>query len=256
MARLAELLQVGPHGLGGQAGLPQRGDRRLRVGALRELRPFRPEYEPVVDELRRLGPEGGEELALERLVVAVVAAADDVRDPEVDVVDDARKVVGGRAVRAQERAAAKEQRAGLVGLGRRRSRQPPPGACLPGRSAAAAPRPTSRRASAGPRRSRRRRRARRGLRSVSSIRSRNQSPRRRFASADSALPRCSEPVGEGAKRVRAHTANLAPRGAPACASDLREPHLLEELRTLRIEVVLRPRPVSTRKRALTSFARA
>jgi A/G-specific adenine glycosylase len=33
----------------------------------------------------------------------MVVAADDVRDPEVDVVDDARKVVCGRAVLAQER---------------------------------------------------------------------------------------------------------------------------------------------------------
>ena len=38
--------------------------------------------------------------------------------------------------------------------------------------------------------------------SVSSIRSRSQSPRRRFATAERALPRWSEPVGLGAKRTR------------------------------------------------------
>ena len=46
----------------------------------------------MVDELRRLGTEGLEQAAMQRLVRTVVVAPHDVRDREVDVVDDAREV--------------------------------------------------------------------------------------------------------------------------------------------------------------------
>ena len=48
-------------------------------------------------------PRATAELAVELLVGPVVVAADDVRDPEVDVVDDARELVGRGAVLAQQR---------------------------------------------------------------------------------------------------------------------------------------------------------
>ena len=58
---------------------------------------------------------------VQRLVRPVVVAADHVRDPEVDVVDDARKVVGRGPVLAQERdaveAVAERRRCLAVALG-------------------------------------------------------------------------------------------------------------------------------------------
>ena len=57
----------------------------------------------MVEVLRRLGAEGFREGAVESLVRKVILPADDVRDPEVDVVDDGRQVVGGAAIRTQER---------------------------------------------------------------------------------------------------------------------------------------------------------
>ena len=57
----------------------------------------------MVDVLRRRRAERLGQLAVELLVRPVVVAADDVRDPELDVVDDAREVVRRGAVLAQER---------------------------------------------------------------------------------------------------------------------------------------------------------
>jgi hypothetical protein len=57
----------------------------------------------VVDELRRRRAEHLEQPAMQLLVGAVVVAAHDVGDPEVDVVHDAGEVVGGRPVLAHER---------------------------------------------------------------------------------------------------------------------------------------------------------
>ena len=64
-----------------------------------------------MDVLRRLEPERTGELALQLGVRAMVGAADDVRDLEVVVVDDAREVVGRRAVRAEQGRAAEADRA-------------------------------------------------------------------------------------------------------------------------------------------------
>ncbi len=62
-----------------------------------------PEDQPVVHVLRRLRAQSLGQLAMQRLVGAVVVAADDVRDPELDVVHDARQVVGRRPVLSKER---------------------------------------------------------------------------------------------------------------------------------------------------------
>ena len=57
----------------------------------------------MVEVLRGIGAEGLRQTAVECLVRKVILAADDVCDPEVDVVDDGGQVVGRAAVRAQER---------------------------------------------------------------------------------------------------------------------------------------------------------
>ena len=152
-----------------------------------------------MDVLRRLEAERAGELALQLGVGAVVGAADDVRDLEVVVVDDAREVVGRRAVGPEQRRAAEADRA--VGVGLPDARAPPRGGARRARSGGTGPSfhgspshsRSSRIASTAPSTSRER--------SVSSIRSSSQSPRRRFATAERALPRCSEPVGLGAKRT-------------------------------------------------------
>ena len=56
-----------------------------------------------MDELRRLGPERLEETPVQLLVRPVVIAPHDVRDPEVDVVDDAREVIRRRTVLTEQR---------------------------------------------------------------------------------------------------------------------------------------------------------
>ena len=56
-----------------------------------------------MDELRRRRPERLEQPPVHRLVRTVIVAANDVRDAEVDVVDDRRELVRRRAVLAQER---------------------------------------------------------------------------------------------------------------------------------------------------------
>ena len=56
-----------------------------------------------VDVLGRRRAQRLVQATVQVLVRTVVVAADDVRDPEVDVVDDAREVIGGRAVGAEER---------------------------------------------------------------------------------------------------------------------------------------------------------
>src|SRR5947208_13990093 len=59
-----------------------------------------------MDVFGRLGPEGLGEGAVQSLVRPVVVAADDVRDLELDVVDDAGELIRGRSVFAQQRRAA------------------------------------------------------------------------------------------------------------------------------------------------------
>ena len=69
-----------------------------------------------MDELRRCRAERLEQPPVQVLVRPVVVAANDVGDPEVDVVHHARKVIGRRAVLADERdsvEAVAERRRGL-----------------------------------------------------------------------------------------------------------------------------------------------
>ena len=68
-----------------------------------------------MDVLGRSGPECLVELLVELLVRPVVVPAVDMRDSEVRVVDDARQVVGGRAVLAEERRPAEAVAAQLLG---------------------------------------------------------------------------------------------------------------------------------------------
>src|SRR6478672_4457977 len=100
--RQAELLEVAAHGGTRYAGLPQRGDGRTGC-ACRQLLAVLAEDQPVVDELRRVGAERLDQPSVQGLVGTVVEAAHDVRDAEVDVVDDAGEVVRRAAVLAQQR---------------------------------------------------------------------------------------------------------------------------------------------------------
>ena len=56
-----------------------------------------------MDVLRRLGTERARQVAMELLVRPVVVPADDVRDSELDVVDDAGQLVLGGSVLPKER---------------------------------------------------------------------------------------------------------------------------------------------------------
>ena len=161
VARQFELLEVRAHGFCRVTRVPKRGDAPA-LRALRQLAPVGAEDQPVVHELRWGRSKRFEEPPVHRFVGAMVVAADDVRDPEVDVVDNGRELVRRRAVLAQ----------------------PIPSHSRSARIAASPP-STFR---AG---------------SVSSMRRSIQSPRRRLMTALSALPRCSDPVGLGAKRTLA-----------------------------------------------------
>ncbi len=70
--------------------------------ALAELGAVGPVDHRDVGEARRLGTDRAVELGLAEGVGQMVVAADDVGDAHVDVVDDDREHVGGRAVRAQQ----------------------------------------------------------------------------------------------------------------------------------------------------------
>jgi hypothetical protein len=186
-----QLLEVRADRLAGDAGIAKRGDGRA-LGALRELLAVRAEDEAVVDVFRRLRAKGFVQSAVEPLVRPMVIAANDVRDPEVDVVHDAREVVGGRVVVAEESDASKRgptrSAASRYRSGRSLCRTGPSSQSTPSQSR------SSRIASSPPGT------LRAGL--VSSMRSRNQPPKRRFATVESAFPTCSEPVGLGANRTR------------------------------------------------------
>ena len=116
MLRHAELLEVCAHRFGRDPD--SRSDATVAPSARFEsLRPSSPRIEAVVDELRRRRAERLEEPPVHRLVRTVVVAADDVRDAEIDVVDDRRELVRRRAVLAQERDALEpvaERRADLA----------------------------------------------------------------------------------------------------------------------------------------------
>ena len=104
MPRQIQLFEIGAHSLRRNPLLAQVGHRRDAVVPLRELLPVGTEHEPVMDVLGWLGPERFVAApAVQGLVRAVVVAADHVRDPEVDVVDDAREVVRRPPVLTDER---------------------------------------------------------------------------------------------------------------------------------------------------------
>src|SRR5204862_38811 len=75
------------------------------LGALGELLAVGAEDEPVVDVLGRGRVERLVKAPVNRLVRPVVVPADHVCDPEVDVVDAGRELIGGGAVLAEERRA-------------------------------------------------------------------------------------------------------------------------------------------------------
>ena len=95
--RQPELVEVAANGRGRDPLLAQRGDRRARR-PFGQLAAVLAEDQTVVDELGRCRAERFRQPTVELLVRPVVVAADDVRDPEIDVVDDAGEVVGGASV--------------------------------------------------------------------------------------------------------------------------------------------------------------
>ena len=102
--RQPELVEIGAHRGRREPVVPQIADRRV-LRPLRELLAVLAEEQPVVDHLRQLTAERPRDPLLHLLVRPVVGAADDVGDAEVEVVDDGRELVGGRAVGARQRRA-------------------------------------------------------------------------------------------------------------------------------------------------------
>ena len=195
-----ELVEVRAHRRGGNPSVAQLGDRRVPV-PLRELLPVRAEDEPVVDHVRQLAAERASRSAAGRRGSAGGRAADDVRDAEVEVVDDGGELVRRRAVRAQERRAVAAEptepsssRSAAPDVERPlrgRGVDAPRSLCRTGPSSKPTPSQarSSRIASSPPSTFR--------VGSVSSIRSTSTPPcasaKRRFATAVSAFPRWSEP---------------------------------------------------------------
>ena len=95
--RHAELFEITAHGLGGYSRVAQGPDGRAGR-ALRELLAVLAQDQPVMDELGRPRAERLEQPPVQRLVRAVIVPAQEMRDPEVDVVYDRRELVGRRAV--------------------------------------------------------------------------------------------------------------------------------------------------------------
>ena len=119
-----QLVQVRPHGARRKALVSKLGDRGVPV-PLRELLAVRPEHEPVVDHLGQLTAHRARDPLLELEVRAVIRPADDVRDPEVEVVDDGRELVRRGPVGPQEgRAVPCEADGAVVALGAARGQRP------------------------------------------------------------------------------------------------------------------------------------
>ena len=108
-----ELVEVGTHRLWRKALLAQLLDRGVPV-ALRELLPVRAEHEAVVDHLGQLASQRPGDALLHREVRPVVGAADDVRDPEVEVVGHRGELVRRRPVRAKQCRSVRAQPHGAV----------------------------------------------------------------------------------------------------------------------------------------------
>src|SRR5262249_3140626 len=113
VTRQIELLEIRPDGLGGEALLAQICERGGAM-PLRELPAVRPEQQSVGDELRRVPPAGSDESRLQLRVRTVIAAAEDVRYLEIEVVDGRRELVGRRPVDAEERGTTEAQ--GTLGV--------------------------------------------------------------------------------------------------------------------------------------------
>ena len=87
------------HGL--QAGVAEAFDRE-RAKAFRQREAVRADQQAVVAEGGRVGAQRLEQLHLHAGIRHMIFAAQDVRDAEVDVVDDAREGVEGGAVGADQ----------------------------------------------------------------------------------------------------------------------------------------------------------
>ena len=101
MARKIELVEVGAHGLRRDPFVAEVCHGRGAV-TLRELLAVRSDQEPVVDVLGRLRAESTCQRPVELGVGQMVAATDDVRDPELRIVHHRGEVVRGAAVRPQQ----------------------------------------------------------------------------------------------------------------------------------------------------------
>ena len=110
MLRQPQLVEIRAHGLRGDPGGTEVRDGGCAV-PLGELRPVLAQQQPVMDELGRIAAERPDQLCLQLGVRTVVAAADDVRYLEVEVVHCARELIRRRPVRAQQRRAAEAERA-------------------------------------------------------------------------------------------------------------------------------------------------
>ena len=216
--RKPELVEVRPDRLRREAFLAQLGDRGVPV-PLGELLPVGAEHEPVVDHLRELAADRAGDALVQLEIGAVIGASYDVRDPELEVVHDRGELIRRRAVRAQKR-----RSAARVAPRPRLAAAAPESSARPAASAYRLPRSLCRTGpSSKPTRSQERSSiiassppvtVRAG--SVSSMRRMKTPPsssaNRRFATAVSAFPRCSEPVGLGANRTRTGTTPSRVRG--------------------------------------------
>ena len=203
--RQPQLLEIRPHRLGGKPLLAEVGADDRAGARFASFRPSGAEQQPVMDVLRRLAAEGpGSAAGLQLGVRTVVAAAEDVRDiRNRDRRLPSRAGTSGSPSVA-ERGAAEAEGAFGARLAERMRR--PRGAAHTARSAAPDPRPSrcpsqsrSAEVSLAPPSTLRVGSCHR----CSSSRPSCSSAKRRLATALSALPRWSEPVGLGAKRTLA-----------------------------------------------------
>ena len=204
-----------------------------------------------MDVLRRLGTERPGDRFVESRARQEVLAADDVRDPEVEVVDDRREVVRRTAVGANERGALRSAGA-PSGSGSAISRAASRCLSQRARSAGAGPRPTRPRAirarAGSPPRSRPPTAQRPCRRSAGRTRRSCSSAKRRLATAVRAPPRCSDPVGLGAKRTRTTRLGLfADLHVPAGADRRLQLAGLVGRRVRRLDLCVRERDLVERR---------
>ena len=97
-----QLVEIGAHRATRDAFVAQIRDRRVPV-PLGELLPILAKDQPVMDHLGQLRAQSTRDRLVQREIRPVVGAADDVRDAELEIVDNGRELVGRCAVLAQER---------------------------------------------------------------------------------------------------------------------------------------------------------